>query len=328
MYKTCVTFLPFRDRIRVCEHIKLCIFGEYFRTVLRILVFTNISVFIFIISYSIFLYTKIRDRGNIEEPLCEKFPALFQLERYKNVLIKERVVDGPNGLELKFLWIRLPSVAAEISELNILSDAIVRYEFGLGAYKWDWILDSSGRFSVSSVKEKTQRLMFSDLRLDFEWNNWSPIKVNFLVWRLIQDKLPTNAALNRRNVIIEDNRCKMCGDEEESAFHLFASCRIAEQIWEFITRWCRIKQVPVLELKDLANIHKCNRGSHRWKKTVNLVTQATIWVIWRSRNEAVFEGKQPYVNRMKEEIKMFGYMWLKSRVKALIFHGITGVISI
>ncbi|KAF5760166.1 putative RNA-directed DNA polymerase [Helianthus annuus] len=256
-----------------------------------------------------------KERWLFEEPLCEKFPALFQLERYKNVLIKERVVDGPNGLELKFLWIRLPSVAAEISELNILSDAIVRYEFGLGADKWAWILDSSGSFSVSSVKEKTHRLMFSDLRLDFEWNNWSPIKVNFLVWRLIQDKLPTKAALNRRNVIIEDNRCKMCGDEEESALHLFASCRIAEQIWEFITRWCRIKQVLVLELKDLANIHKCNRGSHRWKKTVNLVTQATIWVIWRSRNEAVFEGKQPYVNRMKEEIKMFGYMWLKSRVK-------------
>ncbi|XP_022019342.1 uncharacterized protein LOC110919377 [Helianthus annuus] len=235
------------------------------------------------------------------------------LDNYRDMF--ERVVDGPNGLELKFLWIRLPSVAAEISELNILSDAIVRYEFGLGADKWAWILDSSGSFSVSSVKEKTHRLMFSDLRLDFEWNNWFPIKVNFLVWRLIQDKLPTKAALNRRNVIIEDNRCKMCGDEEESALHLFASCRIAEQIWEFITRWCRIKQVLVLELKDLANIHKCNRGSHRWKKTVNLVTQATIWVIWRSRNEAVFEGKQPYVNRMKEEIKMFGYMWLKSRVK-------------
>ncbi|KAF5806816.1 hypothetical protein HanXRQr2_Chr05g0226021 [Helianthus annuus] len=107
----------------------------------------------------------------------------------------------------------------------------------------------------------------------------------------------------------------MCGEEVESALHLFASCRIAEQIWEFVSRWCRIQQVFALELKDLANIHKSNNGSQRWKKVVSLVTQAAIWVIWKSRNEAVFEGKQPYVNKMKEEIKMLGYTWIKSRVK-------------
>ncbi|KAJ0641962.1 putative RNA-directed DNA polymerase [Helianthus annuus] len=256
-----------------------------------------------------------KERWLFDVPLGEKFPALYQIECQKNALIKDRVVEGDHGLETKFMWARLPSSPVELSELNELPDAIFRHDFGLGMDKWVWKLDRSGEFSVKSVKDKAQQLVFADLGMDFEWNNWAPIKVNFLIWRLIQDKLPTYGALARRNIIIQDNRCKMCGEEEESAVHLFGSCRLTEVIWEFVSSWCKIKQVLILELKDLANIQKCNRGSPRWKKVVNLVTQAAIWVIWRSRNEAIFEGKQLYVNKMKEDIKMYGYMWLKSRVK-------------
>ncbi|XP_035838173.1 uncharacterized protein LOC118485810 [Helianthus annuus] len=256
-----------------------------------------------------------KERWLFEVPLCEKFPALFLLERHKNATIKDRLEVVAGSLELKFMWAGQPSTSMEISELQELSDALSSFVYGLGEDKWSWLLDPSGFFSVNSVKVKLQKLIFVDLKLAFEWNNWSPKKVNFLIWRLVQDKLPTYSALARRNVIVQDNRCKMCGGEAETTIHLFVSCSIAEQIWEFVSRWCRIQQVFALELKDLANIHKRNRGSQRWKKVVNLVTQAAIWVIWRSRNGAVFEGKQPHVNRMKEEIKMFGYMWLKSRVK-------------
>ncbi|XP_022031336.1 uncharacterized protein LOC110932299 [Helianthus annuus] len=256
-----------------------------------------------------------KERWLFEVPLCDKFPTLFQLESNRKAFIKERVVVGSEGLEPAYMWSRLPISEEELSELHSLNEALKNYQLGQGSDSWCWIMDNSGSFSVSGVKEKLQRAIFPDLNLTFEWNNWSPKKVNFMIWRLIQDKLPTYAALARRNVIVQDNCCKMCGEEVESALHLFASCSIADQIWEFISRWCRIRRVYALELKDLTNIHKCNSGTQRWQKVVSLVTQAALWVIWRSRNEAVFEGKQPRVNRMKEEIKILGYMWLKSRVK-------------
>ncbi|XP_022024131.1 uncharacterized protein LOC110924432 [Helianthus annuus] len=202
-----------------------------------------------------------KERWLFEDPLCDKFPALFQLERHKNAAVKDRLGVDSESLELNFMWSGQPSTSTEISELHELSEALTNYDCGL------------------------------DLELAFEWNNWSPKKVNFLIWRLVQDKLPTYTALARRNVVVQDTRCKMCGDEVETAIHLFASCSVAEQIWEFVSRWCRIHHVFALELKDLASIHKRNRGSQRWKKVVNLVTQAAIWVIWRSRNDAVFEGK-------------------------------------
>ncbi|KAJ0445610.1 putative reverse transcriptase zinc-binding domain-containing protein [Helianthus annuus] len=231
-----------------------------------------------------------KERWLFEIPLCEKFPTLFQLERQKNALVKDRMTSGSSGPVPVFSWSCSPSSTEELLELGSLSDALTSFQFGHNSDTWTWALDSSGSFTVGSVKECLQKRLFSDLQVDYEWNNWCPKKVNFLIWRLIQDKIPTCTALARRNILLQDDICKLCGEVVESALHLFASCRIAEQVWEFVSRWCRIQQVYALELKDLANIHKNNNGSQRWKKVVSMVTKAAIWVIWRSRNEAVFKG--------------------------------------
>ncbi|KAM0007813.1 putative RNA-directed DNA polymerase [Helianthus debilis subsp. tardiflorus] len=256
-----------------------------------------------------------KEKWLFDEPLCEKFSNLFQLERNKNALIRDRVVGGTGGWEISFSWIRAPSSVEERAELSYISSAVLGYRFGTGPDTWVWALEGSGCFSVRSIRDKAQHSMFSYLGIDLEWNNWSPIKVNFLMWRLFQDKLPTTAALERRNVVIQNCLCKMCGEMDETALHLFASCCIADQIWEFVSRWCKIRPIFILELKDIVSIHKQYRGSLRWKKVISLIVQSAIWVIWRNRNEVVFNGRCPNVNRMKEEIKTFGYMWLKSRVK-------------
>ncbi|KAJ0444928.1 putative reverse transcriptase zinc-binding domain-containing protein [Helianthus annuus] len=123
--------------------------------------------------------------------------------------------------------------------------------------------------------------------------------VDFLIWRIVQDKLPTTTALARRNIFVLNTRCKMCEDEDESALHLFVSCRIAVLVWEFISQWCKLSPIYVLELKDSTNINNRNKGSRKWRKSPSMVTLKVILVIWRSRNESVFNGKQIIVTRIK-----------------------------
>ncbi|KAJ0597677.1 hypothetical protein HanRHA438_Chr04g0185621 [Helianthus annuus] len=117
--------------------------------------------------------------------------------------------------------------------------------------------------------------------------------------------------------MVQNTWCKLCNEAEESTLHLFGSCRVTEQIWDLVSHWCRLKSIYILELKDLAIIQNQNRGSVKWRKVISLVIQTVVWVIWRTRNEATFNGKQANLTRMKEEIKMLGYMWLKSRANAL-----------
>ncbi|KAI7744928.1 hypothetical protein M8C21_016827, partial [Ambrosia artemisiifolia] len=96
------------------------------------------------------------------------------------------------GLDANFSWCPAPAQYAELLELQELSAAV-----------WVWEADQSGCFSVRSIRDLAQRKFCDDRHTDFV-----PIKVNFLMRRLIQDRLPTAAALCHRNIIIPNSRYK------------------------------------------------------------------------------------------------------------------------
>jgi len=49
-------------------------------------------------------------------------------------------------------------------------------------------------------------------------------------WRVLNDRLPTRANLERKGLIQESNMCVMCGKDEESGIHVFFECRVAWRI--------------------------------------------------------------------------------------------------
>ncbi|KAJ0929050.1 hypothetical protein HanRHA438_Chr04g0200691 [Helianthus annuus] len=57
------------------------------------------------------------------------------------------------------------------------------------------------------------------------------------------------------------------------------------------------------------------RGSARWKKTVLSLIQTALWVLWKNRNDVTFNNKQANVARIKEEIRTYGFLWVKNRAK-------------
>ncbi|KAF5761564.1 putative reverse transcriptase zinc-binding domain-containing protein [Helianthus annuus] len=99
----------------------------------------------------------------------------------------------------------------------------------------------SGQFSLKSLRCLMEhKFFFSDLRIGYEWNGWVPIKVNFVAWRLVLNRLPTAVNLVQRNINIPDTRCKVCNEEDESASHLFVACNFAQKVWDFVVGWCRL----------------------------------------------------------------------------------------
>ncbi|XP_022020022.1 uncharacterized protein LOC110920094 [Helianthus annuus] len=255
------------------------------------------------------------DWWTVDEPLCRKFPELFGLERKKQVTVEERYGTTNGETYLTFDWTRQPSSDTETNELATLFGMIAGFNSLSGTDIWEWSLESSGIFSVRSIKRRLQVATFEDLGNGFQWNKLVPIKVNFLAWRLSLNRLPTVDNLEARGLQVGSSMCSFCGLQRETAEHLFVSCRLSQVVWDFVATWCKLYGFFMFGVTDLISYYKKARGSEKWRSLVYLVIQTAVWCIWRSRNEAIFRRKQPTLERIKNEITAMGYLWYKSRSK-------------
>ncbi|XP_022019826.1 uncharacterized protein LOC110919886 [Helianthus annuus] len=126
-------------------------------------------------------------------------------------------------------------------------------------------------------------------------------------------------ALQRRNIPGIDPRCVMCGEEDESAEHLFSSCCVAAVIWQQVSRWCNIPNLLVFLVKDLLVAHDfCGLNGGK-KEVVKGVIRVACWSFWRARNEAKFNRKTISIGGILSEIKSGFVVRVPPRFEVLAF---------
>ncbi|KAJ0550731.1 hypothetical protein HanHA300_Chr07g0249221 [Helianthus annuus] len=86
----------------------------------------------------------------------------------------------------------------EIQELGFLSEMMVGLQLNGNRDKWDWEPEASGSFSISSCRKLL--CVGAVPYYPFEWVKWVPKKTNIFGWRAEQNRLPTLAELQKRNI--------------------------------------------------------------------------------------------------------------------------------
>ncbi|KAF7842034.1 putative ribonuclease H-like domain, reverse transcriptase zinc-binding domain-containing protein [Senna tora] len=111
------------------------------------------------------------------------------------------------------------------------------------------------------------------------------------LWRACLGILPTNYALAKRGVEI-DERCEWCGNEEESSFHVLVECPLLQQFWahsrfDFSSmRW----HGSLVEWLDV-------EGSWWSTEQWGLCTIA-LYLVWEMRNLKKFESILPRMEQL------------------------------
>jgi len=52
---------------------------------------------------------------------------------------------------------------------------------------------------------------------------------------------------------------------------------------------------------------------------LNVIWLATVWVIWKERNNRVFQNATATTYFLLEKVKLNSFLWLKSKQSALVY---------
>nr|GEY77281.1 RNA-directed DNA polymerase, eukaryota [Tanacetum cinerariifolium] len=172
--------------------------------------------------------------GNL---LKDLYPRIYALETCKLVTVSKKLIDS--SLDNSFR--RKTRDGVEQVQYNAL------YAVTLVPLcdRWVWFLESSGEFSVASVRTVIDEKRLSNVNTMTSWIKCVPNKVNVLAWKIKIDTLPTRLNISRRGIDIDSILCPICDCGVESSSHLFFSCSLARQVARKISLWRDVAYVDV-----------------------------------------------------------------------------------
>jgi hypothetical protein len=259
-----------------------------------------------------------------DSPLCDRFPRLFLISMVKDGLVgdvwrdRERLCSGGWGWRRRlFVW--------EETLLGELREVLPELHLSEEEDEWRWEREGSGVFSVKSaylllgsVFDQASILTGPVLRvLSSMWKAPAPSKVLAFAWKLLRNRIPTRANLAYRGIAVNGGvvSCVHCHGLEETVSHLFLSCDFADKVWKAIFRWLGLVIILPPNLSMLFECFTGAAGHKNLRRGYSLIWLATVWSIWRSRNNIIFSNGVVESDGVIEAIKLLSWRWGISRHK-------------
>ncbi|KAL4578043.1 hypothetical protein LXL04_014158 [Taraxacum kok-saghyz] len=150
---------------------------------------------------------ELEDVMSTEGVLKDRFHALYQLEKEKMCTVRDRI--GTNGHTWN--WRADPTAGTQVSHFNELLHVVGIHQVTAGEDRWRCTSTDDGDYHVSMLRHMLdvprQETQPSEV---VKWTRDVPIKVMCFIWRAIQGRIPTNSALGKRGIQIEDFDCGYC----------------------------------------------------------------------------------------------------------------------
>jgi hypothetical protein len=254
------------------------------------------------------------------------FPRLFSLSVQKEASIRDVAVIGEDFTVWNLNWRRGLFVWEDslVTRLRALLSQVI---LSTGTDLWWWKADPEGVFSVKSAYS----LLFAELSemvdlggrvnpvFDLIWKSPAPSKLIAFSWQLIHNRIPTKDNLARRGILggVTHENCVMCSGMLETANHLLLHCDYAFSIWLKVFRWIGVNVIMPPDLSMLFEYFIGLARSKKARKGFMLVWHTTLWLIWRSRNDVIFNNKLKSAVVCVEDIKVLSWKWSAHKLKIL-----------
>ncbi|XP_074352995.1 uncharacterized protein LOC141692156 [Apium graveolens] len=181
---------------------------------------------------------------------------------------------------------------------------------------WFWLHEDSGIYSVKSAykflqsQKRSWNVNENDRIWQVLWKIKAPPKSLNLVWRALSNCLPTLVQLQMKRVQVQAI-CPQCQGEPQTTLHALVQCPFASQCWSIM--------FPSVQV----NVSSCfNSWLVTLLSSVNARVQAKIitlcWVIWRARNDRVWNQKSSSANKTVAAARQYLTQWTETQCRSFV----------
>ncbi|GKA71148.1 RNA-directed DNA polymerase, eukaryota [Tanacetum coccineum] len=250
--------------------------------------------------------------------LKDKFLRLFALETYKHISVAAKMLHASPVFSFR----HPPRGGVEEEQINRLLSSLINLSFPQMLDRWVWYLESTGEFSVKSVRNLLDDVLLNVDDVPTRWVRVIPIKVNVFAWRVRLDSLPTRLNLSLRGLEIPSIVCPLCNVAVESTSHLLFSCSLSRQVRSKVMRWWELADLEIRSYDEWLNWLNNVRLPKNLKDVLEGVCYVNWWLVWRFRNQMLFGKTHPRrdLNRYLKQLRSSAPELL--RVKAMHDHPI------
>ena len=110
----------------------------------------------------------------------------------------------------------------------------------------------------------------------------------------------------------ENAVCALGCGHQETTNHLFLDCNIFSSLWYQVWQWLGISLMMPSDLRHhyyhFTNMAGPPRVTHLF---LRIIWFASVWVLWKERNNRVFQYAVYSSTGMLEKVKLYSFLWLK-----------------
>lgn len=113
----------------------------------------------------------------------------------------------------------------------------------------------------------------------------------FILWLVYKRRLSTKDRLQRWGIQLGNLKCELCGNAYETTDHLLFECEISAKVKEVLQRLC-LENRTTCQLEEELNWACSHSITDSFEdKIKRLAFAATVYELWRARNQAVFQDQ-------------------------------------
>lgn len=201
-------------------------------------------------------------------------------------------MDAPTLMEFMVLWQRVGNIQIHVGTPDVT--------------KWAW--EPGGAYTARSA----YAALFMGRQLpptaDFTWKFRAPLQCRFFVWLAMKNRCWISDRLARRGLQHQDT-CPLCNQEDETMSHIMLQCVFSRAFWlQLCTALDKPDWTPTrTSTLPVWILGKCIQGMH--DKDLRALLTLGFWELWKHRNDIVFDGESPSLQRLLGRILVEGRAW-------------------